>query len=89
LGPDDIPKKERIMVKTVNAVFDGTAFRPEEHVDLKPNTRVRIVVEIPDAEAEKAVSFLDTARSLNLEGPPDWSERFEEYLYDRDRNPHG
>jgi hypothetical protein len=50
---------------------------------------VRIVVEIPDAEAEGAVSFLDTARSLNLEGPPDWSERFEEYLYDRDQSPHG
>ncbi|TDA67453.1 MAG: hypothetical protein D9V47_10300 [Clostridia bacterium] len=26
-------------------------------------------------------SFLETARSLNLDGPRDWSRRFEEYLY--------
>jgi hypothetical protein len=26
-------------------------------------------------------SFLDTALSLNLDGPPDWSARLHEYLY--------
>ena len=29
-------------------------------------------------------SVLDVAQSLNLEGPPDWSERFDEYLYGTD-----
>jgi len=28
-------------------------------------------------------SFLRTARSLNLEGPADWSARLEDYLYGR------
>lgn len=64
------------MVQTMTAVFDGTAFRPEGRVDLKPNTRVRIVVETPSLADEAPASFLDTARSLNLEGPADWSERF-------------
>lgn len=30
-----------------------------------------------------AASFLETARTLDLEGPVDWSARLEEYLYDR------
>jgi hypothetical protein len=35
------------------------------------------------AETDKrhATSFLKTARKLDLEGPVDWSARFEEYLY--------
>lgn len=77
------------MVQTMNAVFDGRTFRPEGRVELQPNTRVRIAVEVPDAEPAQAVSFLETARSLELEGPPDWSDRFEEYLYDRDTTRHG
>ncbi|MHB8763534.1 MAG: hypothetical protein ACYDA8_04220 [Deferrisomatales bacterium] len=72
------------MVQMMNAIFDGKAFRPDGPVDLRPNTRVRIAVEMPDVEPAPARSFLDTARSLELEGPPDWSERFEEYLYHRD-----
>ncbi len=77
------------MVQALNAVFDGKAFRPEGPVNLKPNTRVRIVIETPEAHAQQPVSFLDTARSLQLEGPADWSERFEEYLYDRPSSADG
>jgi len=64
------------------ATFDGEVFRPEGPVGLSPNTQVRITVELaePNPERRKA-SFLDTARSLKLQGPPDWSSRFEEYLY--------
>ena len=29
----------------------------------------------------KKRSFLQTARALKLDGPPDWSARLEEYLY--------
>ena len=32
-------------------------------------------------EAEQTTSFLQTARSLNLEGPADWSAKLETYLY--------
>jgi predicted DNA-binding antitoxin AbrB/MazE fold protein len=63
------------MSRTVEAVFDGEVLRPEEPLELEPNTRVRITIEAqPDAETSKK-SFLRTARSLNLDGPPDWSER--------------
>lgn len=37
-------------------------------------------------EAEPDIStpsFLNTVRALNLEGPPDWSTRYRDYLYNR------
>jgi len=69
------------MVKTIEAVFDGKVIRPAEPLALEPNTRVRIVIETILPASEAPISFLDTARSLNLEGPPDWSENIETYLY--------
>ena len=63
------------MVKTIEATFDGLVFRPIEPVLLEPDTRVKITFKT------EPQSFLDVARSLNLDGPPDWSEKFEEYLY--------
>ena len=69
------------MSRTVQAVFDGEVLRPEEPLDLEPQTQVQITIEtIPDSK-EGSRSFLDVAASLNLEGPSDWSENFEEYLY--------
>lgn len=72
------------MTRTVNATFDGDVLRTDEPVDLKPNTRVRVTIETVESETEEPMSLLDIAASLNLEGPEDWSERFEEYLYGRD-----
>lgn len=69
------------MTKTIGAVYDGHVLRPEEPLDLRPNTRVRITIDSPATDKSKPLSFLDTARKLNLEGPPDWSARIEEYLY--------
>ena len=74
------------MTRTMTATFDGEVLRPDEPVDLKPNTKVRITIEASEPQPEKTLSFLDTAASLNLEGPADWSERFEEYLYGRDND---
>lgn len=34
------------MLKPIEAVFDGTVFRPESEVELKPNTRVEITVTV-------------------------------------------
>lgn len=72
------------MTRTVYATFDGEVLRPDEPVDLEPNTRVRITIESGEEPQSMPYSFLDTAMSLNLEGPPDWSARFEEYLYGRE-----
>jgi hypothetical protein len=72
------------MTRTMTAMFDGEVLRPDEPVDLEPNTRVRITIDSSEQPEAKTMSFLDTAASLNLEGPSDWSERFEDYLYGRD-----
>jgi hypothetical protein len=69
------------MTKTLEAVFDGKVFHPNEAIELAPNTRVRLTVETADEAGRKQESFLQAARSLNLEGPSDWSARLDAYLY--------
>lgn len=64
-----------MMIKTVDATFDGTVFWPDQQIDLEPNTRVCLTIEPLKSRAEKSESFLEVARSLKLEGPPDWSSR--------------
>jgi len=74
------------MTETIEALFDGVVLRPTEPLALKPNTRVWIVVETTPPPTPTC-SFLRTARSLNLDGPVDWSANFENYLYgDADHN---
>jgi predicted DNA-binding antitoxin AbrB/MazE fold protein len=70
-----------MMSKTLEAVFDGEVLRPDEPIELEPNTRVRLTIESVDVPDKQPKSFLQTARSLNLQGPSDWSERLDEYLY--------
>ena len=61
--------------RTVDAVFDGEVIRPTEPVNLDPNTPVRITIEpLTRLVGDKSQSFLQTAQSLKLEGPSDWSE---------------
>lgn len=64
----------------IEALFDGVVLRPSKPLALEPNTRVRLVIEteLPHAPTR---SFLRTARSLNLDGPVDWSANLENYLY--------
>lgn len=69
------------MIKTFEAVFDGKSFLPKEPVELEPNTQVTITIETHKQPVGKPKSFFETALSLELDGPADWSERFEEYLY--------
>lgn len=69
------------MPRTIHALYDGSVFRPDQPPDLPPNTRVLIQVESEGHEPVAPYSFLRFARSLNMEGPADWSERVEEELY--------
>ena len=69
------------MNQTIEAVFDGEVLRPAEPILLEPNTRVRLTVELISPEVAQPASFLDTACSLNLQGPPDWSTNLDKYLY--------
>ena len=71
------------MIQTLNAVFDGEVFQPDLPLKLKAGTRVRIIVEsilLPD-EKERPKTFLQTAKSLQLQGESDWSENIDRYLY--------
>lgn len=61
------------MNQTLEAIFDGDVFRPDSPVEIEPNTRVRITFETESISKQTPQSFLDVARSLNLQGPPDWS----------------
>jgi hypothetical protein len=68
------------MTKSIEAIFDGVTLRPDEPLELPPNTRVRLTIESLPTRGE-AGSFLRTARTLGLAGPPDWSSNLETYLY--------
>jgi len=72
---------EENMVEKIAAVFDGKVFHPAEPIALEPNTRVQIIIETVPHDADEATSFLQTAQSLNLDGPPDWSAKVDKYLY--------
>lgn len=82
------------MATTIEAFFDGDVLRPTQPLTLEPNTIVRITIEtitvaveneLPDTNEPKPTSkrksFLETARSLNLDGPPDWSKNIDNHLY--------
>jgi len=79
------------MTRTVQARFDGKAFYPEEPLPIAPDTTVLLTVEAPGGEDAapgqgEPYSFLKLAQSLNLEGPEDWSENLDDYLYG-DKSP--
>ena len=76
------------MVQTLEALFDGKVLHPDDVIPLVANTRVRVTVETLPAPPRPR-SFLQTARSLNLEGPSDWSANLDHYLYGEDVEQHG
>jgi predicted DNA-binding antitoxin AbrB/MazE fold protein len=69
--------------KTIEAIFDGTMLHLREPLELPKGTRVRIILEA--IEEEKPRSFLQTAKSLQLQGPPDWSTSIHHYLYSKEQ----
>ena len=69
------------MTKTIYLTFDGQVFRPDEPVDLEPRTRVRATIEMAEPRSDRGGTFFSTAKPLDLDGPPDWSSRFEDYHY--------
>ena len=77
------------MVETIEAIFDGKVLRPENPLTLEPNTRVRVTVETLEPDTRESTSFLETAQSLNLDGPRDWAENIDSYLYGGERRHEG
>jgi hypothetical protein len=74
------------MSQTLNATFDGTVFRPDQPIELEPNTRVRITIEPASASDEGSESFVSVGRAQNLDGPADGSWRLDDYLYGRNES---
>ena len=70
------------MLQELEAIFDGTALQLEVPLNLAVGTRVRIIVEsvLPN-EQKQPKTFLQTAKSLELQGEADWSEKIDQYLY--------
>lgn len=75
--------------EAIPAVFDGKDLLLDNPLKLKPNTRVMVRIETIVDESERKRSFLNTARSLHLNGPKDWSERLDYYLYHHQVESHG
>ncbi|MCP4111567.1 MAG: hypothetical protein GY749_39600 [Desulfobacteraceae bacterium] len=68
------------MTLTIEAIYDGKAFIPVNPLPIRlNNNRVKISVITP--ENGQPPSFLKVARSLQLDGPEDWSAKLDEYLY--------
>lgn len=70
-----------MVLKTIEAIYDGQVIRPDAPLKLEPNTRVRITVTPVKPARGKKKSFLETARSLKLKGPTDLAENLDDYLY--------
>ena len=68
------------MLRTIEAIFDGSVLCPTEPLLIEPNTRLRLSIEWLASPGEPS-SFLDVAQALELDGPPDWSENLDAYLY--------
>ena len=80
------------MEKTVDATFDGEVFRPDEPVDLASDTKVKIIIDevrpkklnlsiAARKRKAKPYAFFEYLRTLNLDGPSDFSTNLDEYLY--------
>jgi hypothetical protein len=69
------------MSETVGALFHGQVFRPDEELNLRPNTRVCTTNDLSHTDQQHSMSFLGTARQLNLDGTTNWSDSTEDSLY--------
>jgi hypothetical protein len=66
--------------RTLTAVFDGSVFRPDMRLDLKPNTCYVVVVqELPAAVEGDAWKVLESLTGT-VEAPQDWSIEHDHYM---------
>jgi hypothetical protein len=61
------------MSKTLTAVFDGDVLRPDSPLDLKPNTRYVITIQLVAQPGEEDNALLPLSRSLVVSSAF-WSE---------------
>lgn len=73
------PLRRLMMLKSIEAIFDGEVFRPAGEVELEANTRVRLLFETLLIDHAEPLSFLELASQLELDGPEDWSLKIDDY----------
>ena len=71
------------MNSTLYLTYDGETLRSDEPLELEAGTRIKVTVEAinPTEPTGKPYSFFENALNMNLDGPPDWSARLDDYLY--------
>lgn len=69
------------MIKTLNVIFDGKVFMPEEPVDLEPNTNYVVTIEYKKNLDKKDLWDVLDNLTGTVEGPEDWSKEHDHYLY--------
>lgn len=78
------------MELTFEATFDGEVFRPDEKVDLEPNTKVKVTIAEPKkiklvVKPKKGkgepYAFLKFLETVSIDAPPDYASNIDEYLY--------
>ena len=69
------------MKRTITVTYDGAVFRPQEPLDLEPNTRYVLTLEgeTPEDEDRPLLKYLELARELDL--PPDFAAQRHHYLH--------
>jgi hypothetical protein len=69
----------------VPVIYDGEVFRPQEPVNLEPNTLYLIVVQVPlteeDVNTDGDVWDLLESMAGSVIAPEDWSVEHNHYLY--------
>lgn len=72
------------MKRTVDVIYDGEVLRPQEPLDLEPNARYRVTIEVEPARSAPAGAPQSLQRILELAqdlGVPDLAEQHDHYLY--------
>ena len=69
------------MFKALHVIFDGKVLRPEEPVDLEPNTPYVVTIEREDTSGEQTLCDVLGNLAGTVEGPQDWSQEHDHYLY--------
>jgi hypothetical protein len=72
------------MITNVRVSYDGMVFRPEEKIELEPNTYYIIQIisqEAPSENNNKNAWELLEEMAGTYEAPEDWSSEHDHYLY--------
>jgi len=67
--------------KTLHAVFDGKVLKPEKAANLEPNVRYLVTIERKEETGKQSLWDVLSEFSGKVEGPKDWSEEHDHYLY--------